>query len=399
MSTAPVTLAMPVGLPATGADPQVHYTALRPNLQVAVAPDQTVQVWVADVAALSALASMCKGRLRHVPVGAVGPDGMATATSLLLLQPWLWDHLALRGRAPAGSVLPALVVYGNVDVADMTAAIQAELATNPRYQTLGAAERAQAQANFVAGTVALLVTAGVVIGRASVDPAPPAGTSAGARRLDLSFRDRDGGALDPRLYFDLWGLIGGPLVRDHPLPEALRRPVTPALAPIEGGTRVRIDAAGVDATTTVDIGGVAATDVTIDPAGSAIYATVGAHGVGTVDVTLNTPGQPAQSFVGALTYVADLPSAARASALSYAVQLIEVRDRALALDAAGQLTADARNQLRLEVDIAQHTAADAIDQRSAAGGGAPSDPAVGAVWEDMHAQLLGLHEAITAVIG
>lgn len=389
MAGADVTLAMPIGLPPTGTDPATHWPQLETRLNTATSAN-VVSVWVADEANYSGLFAMTRGMLRLVPTGGTAPDGSTATSPLLLLKPWLWDYLELRKTAAPGSILPKVISYGNVDTATVGTAIGAELAGNPRYSTLTGAERTQAQTDFLAGTIRLLVAAGTMIGRGQVDPSPPSGVPAGRRRLDLAFLGATGTPLAPAGYFELWNLIGGPRVSGHPLLTSAAPPASPASLPLEGGLRIRVRATNATSGTTVTVGGQTATDVEISPAGDAVYATAPARTAGQRDVVVSVPGQAAQTYTGALTYTADLASTARSAVLSYTIVLVELRERAEDLDANSLLDDAARGNIRYAADRARSDSVDAIEQRVMAGGGSLADPAATAPWSDSEEHLAAL---------
>ena len=372
--TQTVTLAMPIGLPPQGIAPATHFAALQSRLSANLSAAMA-KVWVADEAAYSGLFAMSKGFLRMIPAGSAGPDGVTLAAPMLVLKPWLWDYLALRRNTPGGA-LPRLIGYANVEASAVTLAIRAELAANTRYQALTAAERTQAETDFAAGTIKLLVNAGTMIGRALADPAAQAPAQAGWRRLDLIFFDENNAPLDPSLYFDLWGIIGGAWVAGHPLLAALARPVTPAIAPIEGGTRIRVQGNGLTAGTTVDVDGQPATDIEISADGLTLWATVPAHAAGGTDIDVTVPGQTAVTYSGALGYTEDVATAARAIMLSLAVRLAEIRERVLALAAVGPIDPQIKAELSLATDLARDRAPVLIEQRAIAAGASSTSPEI-----------------------
>lgn len=398
MAAGDVTLAMPIGLPPGTGDPVQHFKNLESRLTANLATGNIVKAWVANEPDYSGLFSMSKGFLTYAPAGATGPVGGAVSVPTLFLKPWLWDYLELRKSAAPGSTLPRAISYGNVDPAEVGTAIDAELTANPRFSGLSASDRTQAKTDFLAGTTKLLVSAGAMIGRPATDPTPPSGVPSGARRLDLSFLDSTGAALDPTFYFDLWGLVGGRLVGGHPLLKAAARPVTPGLAPLEGGTRLKVTGSGMAQGTTITVGGQPAADVTIAPGGSAAYASSPARPAGPADVIVTAPGQTAQTHSDAITYTADLPSTARAAVTSFAVHLAEIRDRAQALKTGGALTPALIRELQAKADEARKQTAAAIQVRSGASGESVAHPDVGSALEEAEPQLEALLDEIQTAI-
>src|SRR5215213_8096281 len=140
---------MPIGLPAQGSDPTVHYTNLNTRLIANVAAGNAVRARVADEPTYSGLFAMCNGFLRYIPAGGSAPDGTTLTAPMLVLKTWLWAFLELRKSAPPGSVLSKLIGYGNVDANEVRLAIRAELSTNSRYVSLTTAQRTQAENDFL----------------------------------------------------------------------------------------------------------------------------------------------------------------------------------------------------------------------------------------------------------
>ena len=390
-----VNLVMPVGLPPAGTDAATHYSLLRTRLSSEVDATDVTHVWITNEDAYSGLFAMCKGFLRYFPVGTTAPNGTTLAAPMLTLKTWLWDYLALRQNASAGVTLPKLIGYGNVHPDSVRDAVRDELSTNPRYQSLDAAARTQAETDFMAGDAQMLASAATRIGRGAIESG---GAHASQRRLDLTFLDRDGTNLDPHFFFDLWGLVAGPQVRNHPLMEMLARPVTPSQMPIEGGLRIRVGGTGFTTGTTVQIGGQLASDVAVNSTHSAVYATSPALPAGSVTVVVTIPSQPVRTFSNAITFTIDLLATVRAAALSYAIALSEIREQADALAAAGTLDEAARQRLQGATDLAGIAIQDVVATRSAATGGTLFDPRVSEVWESANNDLLALKTGILTTI-
>ena len=392
-----VTLAMPVGLPPTGVAPDVHYAQLATRMTANKAGN-VIHVWVSDENDYSGLFTMSRGMTRIVPSGAAMPDGSTASTPSLLLKPWLWDYLALRQAAAPGAVLPKQIAYANVDIAQLDTAVATELSANQRYGTLTTQERTDAKSDFLAGASRLLFAGGVLVARSQIDPSPPGGVPAGRRRLDLSFLDGAGVTLDPAPYFDLWALLSGPAVKTHPLLSTMARPVTPALAPQEGGTRVRISGMGFGGGTTVDVDGQGATDVKTSADGQTAWATLPSHAVGAADVVVTLSGGTALTHSDAVTYVAELGPAARAVLNSFEVRLAELRDRATEMDDAGTLDADAKARFASDFATAENSTPRQIDDRAKALGTPGVTPDVEAAWDDAGAAITELSTAVEALV-
>jgi hypothetical protein len=386
---------MPIGLPAAGADPVNHYNNLQTRLSVAVDASNVTQLWVTDADAFSGLFAMCKGFLRYFPVGSTAPDGTTLASPMLVLKTWLWDYIALRNNVTGGVTLPKLVSYGNVDSDEVRDAVHAEFTTNSRYQSMSLAERTQAETDFMASDAQMLVSPATMLGRGAIESA---GTHVGQRRLDLTFLGHDLTNLDPHYYFDLWGLVGGPQVRNHPLMQALARPVTPSQMPSEGNLRIRVTGTGFTSGTTVQIAGQPATDVAINATGTAVYATSPAMSAGAVDVIVTIPTQPAQVYIDALTFTDDLLATVRAATLAYAVALTEIQEQADALAASSALGDPAREELRIAMDMAGKLTDNAINARCHATAGSLFDPALSEVWENANNDLMALKTGILTTI-
>jgi hypothetical protein len=277
-------------------------------------------------------------------------------------------------------LLPQLVLYGNFDPAAVGTALQAEFSANSRYQSLSAQEKTQAQSDFVAGSAKLLIAVGSLIGRGAVDQSPPSAGLAGYRKIDVSFCENDGTLLDPTLYFDLWGLISGPLVQGHPLLAMLARPVTPSYAAVEGGSWIRITGTGLVAGTTITIGSSAASTIEAMSNGKTLYCVVPPGIEGGADVAVTVPGQEPTIYAGALTYVTDVVTVARALAVSLAVRLTAIRDRGSELSAANTLGDTAKTQLRLDAEEAVRGVEAIMSLRGDAGGGSLASPEIGDAW-------------------
>lgn len=392
-----LTLAMPIGLPAADAGSD-HYSELAARLDVQLDADGRVAIRVADEDAFSAVAAVSKGLLRYLPAGTEAPDGSRLAMPALHLSIWLWDYLALRRYGPDASSVPRTVIYLHIDSAAVTDAIDAELGTNGRYEQLTSEERVELQSEFIAGTRSLLVEAGTAIGRGLVDPSPPRPELTGYRRVDLEFRA--GSTVVPAdACLDLWGLISGPLVTGHPLLAMVARPVAPAIAPLEGGTRIRVAGSGLPPDVAVDIGGVPAEDVQVSPDGSGAYADTPPRGPGAADVVLTVPGNPPVVYPAALTYVSDVVATARAVVASYVVVLGEVRNRAAALVEAGELTDTDRGLLQVQADVARNMASVLVATRSAEGGGSGDDPEIADAWAAEQSRIAALLAELASLVG
>ena len=393
-----VVLAMPVGLPPSGAQPTAHYADLATRVAVQPAADR-VQIWAADDPAWADLFAMGKGLLRYYAAGSTGPDGSALTTPLLALKLWLWEYLEMRRTAGSSSSVATVVCYGNVDAAAVESAIDAELAANERYAAMSSDDRTKIKTDFMAGTIRIMVAGGTRIGQGTADPAPPAPAAPGWKRVDLRFLDHDGAASDPLVSIDLWGAVSGPLVAGHPLLAMLRRPVAPTLIPVEGGTRLRIVGTGLVAGTTVQVGGSNGQDVVVDAAGQIAWATAPSGAAGAADVTITAPGSAPVTHVAAVTYVSDVVAAARGVIASLGVVLQETQQRANDLQAAGTLDDEARATLKIALDYARREAPRRIEARASASGGSADDPLIEAAWGDAMPMLAALAAVVDPLIG
>ena len=377
-STTALHLAMPVGIPAEGADPATYYQSLKQAMTTTVANNETVRVWIADDDQYTTLFAMAKGALRFLRQGAQGPKTGPVASDTLVLKIWIWDYLNLRKCIASGKRLPKVITYSNVDEAKVRTAIQTEVGANPRYAKRTAAEKTALLDEFMNDGSQLLISAGTPIGRGLQDSSATAPMS-GTRRVDVEFVHRDGSVESPNDVFEVWSLTLGPVAEGHPLLASLSGPIVPSVAPIEGGLRVRI--AGNFATGTVaELDGVALSDLTISPDGQFIHGTLPAATEGKRSLVIKPPGGVPDIVVGAITYVTDVLTTARAVVTAHSVRLQEIRDTIAHLKAQGVLDDPARSRSAGWLSELQWLPYDQIAKRSLGGGGTFRDPSVNDFW-------------------
>jgi hypothetical protein len=135
-------------------------------------------------------------------------------------------------------------------------------------------------------------------------------------------------------------------------------PVVPAVTPVEGGVRVRIDTRGLAAVTRVRVGADEAVNVTQNAEGSLAHATLPPGPAGVGNVVVADAAEQSRTMPDAVEYVEDAERAARAAVASYEVVISEALDALTALTASGTLDDAARQQLAGVLE--QHLAA--VDQ-------------------------------------
>jgi phosphatidylserine/phosphatidylglycerophosphate/cardiolipin synthase-like enzyme len=265
-------LALPFPAPVSGGNP-----AFVVGRTFGAAGSDALDVWVDDTATntydppdgpaiplpIRTLVACVHGWLRFVAAGQPvpglrtrggGPLVVTDATLVLGVWPTLRDNL--ERMAEDGSYLvpqteegrggrPALehLLYENVDLATLDAAVEALVREARPDPFFTAADRAAMVQSFRAGEIQILARAGRVIGEAAAgDPVPlepPPGAGVSWRRLTLRAADRLGELFDPGWFLrrvqELGSLVEIPVlidktlipsrdaVRDHPLPKATPR--------------------------------------------------------------------------------------------------------------------------------------------------------------------------------
>lgn len=372
----PLRVAMPVGMPAAGANVADYYQGLGQATMVRTDTPGTVSVWISDDAQYTGLFAMVKGALRFVPQGQAGPDGQAVAAPAMVLKIWFWEYLTLRKCAAPGQSLPKLIVYGHVDPATVRSAIGQAIESEPRNATRTAVEKTAMADAFMNGQSAMLVSGGTPIGRGLADTSSTAPVT-GGRRVDLSFRHRNGTAASPVDMFDMWGTLLGPSFDAHPLLGAVRGPIVPSAAPLEGGLRVRIKVTGFVAGSAADVDGAAVGELTPSADGKVLYGTLPPATAGTHDLTITPPGGGPGVVSGTVTYVIDVVATTRAVMASQSVRMEELRDRIKQLQSEGALDSSQWAAIAAALADFQWMPWDQIVTRSIAGGGSFLDPSVG----------------------
>lgn len=390
MADTTLTLALPLGLPDAGTDAAAFFTDLGSRIRATVTGN-CISAWTDPDALYSGVGPMIKAAVWYVRAGDPGLDGTTPVTSnTLYCKTWLWQYISLRTAAGGGStLLPAVIALANLEEAAVQSAVSAELAGNSKYANLTDDERATSLADFLAGSARLVADAGTCLGCGEVDTSQ----ADGYRRADVTLFDADGNSLDPAFYFSLWDTIGGTLVDGHPLIPLVQGPVTPALAPIEGGIRVRVTGTGLSDGSVVIIGGAEATDAWAGSGGTTLYVTVPEGTAGPVDVTVD-----GTAYAGAFAYTEDVLATAQAAVLAYMLALGEVSERAAALSAAGSLDDAAREDLLGRLYQAGLTTGQVIEERSANAGAAAIDTGAETLLSDSLASLQTLvSDAMTAI--
>jgi IPT/TIG domain len=360
------TLAMPIGLPPDSASKDTHYQNLTMKLAAEIQSDLSIRIWTDPALPYATINPMVRSAAKFYPSGSTGPGGGTFATDTLIFSTWLWEYLSLRQSASASAAVPALIRVGNIDLSEMRTAVQAELNASARYANWTPANRAQFVTDFIAGSRFMLVDAGTKFGAGAADPSPSGSAPAGDRCIDFAFLTPDGTILDSQLYFEMWGTIGGDLVTGHPLLTALAREVTPGVAPIEGGTRIRVIGQGFTSTTTVSVGGTTALNLYVTPDGKTVYFDAPAGSEGAADVQVDTPSLPSKVIIGGLEYVSDLAKTVRAVSSSLAVGLGEIDQKLDDQITGGTVTDQARADARISVDVICQASSNIIFIRQAA---------------------------------
>ena len=385
------TLAMPVGLPMEGVDPEAFYADLAPRLAAEVSAGGVVSVWTDPADAYSGVHGMIRAAASYAKAGSPGLDGVTPVVSAtLFLRTWIWEYMSLGAAAGGSSVaLPSVIGISNLDEAGVLADVTAELGANPAYADYTADQRTEAVDGFMEGMALLLTNAGSRLGRGQVD----ASRADGYRRVDVALYDSSGTILQPPFQFSLWSAVGGTWVDGHPLVELVQGPFEPAMSPIEGGIRVKFTGSGLSDAAAINFGGAAPTSVRASSDGKSLYATVPA-GSGIVDVVVN-----GTTYASAFAYVEDVLSTARASLASHAISAAEIAQRAADLEAGGALDDEARAELGFELMRAGLTAGEVIEARSRLSGAAALDEVVGVLLEDAQPDLADLISSALAAIG
>lgn len=264
-------LALPFPAPASGGNP-VFVT----GRSFGAGGSDALDIWVDDSASntydppdgaplslpIRTLIACTHGWLRFVSAGQPVPglrtrDGapLVVADAALVLSVWPTLRDNLERMAQDGSTLipqttaghggrPALetLLYENVDLATLDAAIAALIAEARPDPFFTAAERTEMVQGFRAGTIQILARAGRVIGEAAAgDPGPlpvPPGAGVSWRRLTLRAADRLGQLFDAGYFLrrvqELGEVVEIPVVIDKtliPSREAVKNHPLPKLTP------------------------------------------------------------------------------------------------------------------------------------------------------------------------
>jgi hypothetical protein len=344
------TLAMPIGLASSGVSKETHYQDLATRLATEIQSDLSIRIWTDPALAYATINPMVRSAAKFYPSGSAGPGGGTLTTNTLIFSTWLWEYLSLRKNSGASAAIPALIRMGNIDQSQLQTALQAELAGNARYASWGQADKTQFVTDFLTGSGYILLDAGTAFGAGAIDPSPSGSAPPGDRRIDLAFVKPDSTVLDAKLYFEMWGMIGGDLVNGHPLLKALSRDITPGTAPIEGGTRIKAIGQGLTPATTVSVGANVATNLYVTPNGEAVYFDAPAGEEGAADVQIDTPGGESSLIVEGLAYVTDLAQSVRAVSSSLVVGLVEIDKKLDDQITAGTVTDQARTDAYINVE-------------------------------------------------
>ena len=175
--------------------------------------------------------------------------------------------------------------------------------------------------------------------------------------------------------------------------------LTPGVAPLEGGTRIRIIGENFSDESTVTIGNDPATHVMAARHGRLLYATVPAGTAGFKDVIVNTPGQTDKLINSGIRYVSDVVEAARAVLMSTDVHLEEIKERAQALSDAGTFTDIERSKIQIELELALSLTYEAVDQRMFATGTSEPPSTLGEVYDEYIDRQSQLHQDVEEMIG
>ncbi|HKQ50378.1 MAG TPA: IPT/TIG domain-containing protein [Phycisphaerae bacterium] len=387
-----LTLAMPVGLHPTGEDPETFYAELESRIEAQTSTASVVSIWTDPNDRYSGIYAMIKAAVRYAPTGAPGLDGTTPVTTpTLICRTWVWDYLSLQS-ASGGRSVPTLVVavYSNLDEAAVRIDITVEFAANPVYADLTSDERAAAVDEFMSGDSVVLVSAGTRLGRGAQDTAH----ASAYRKVELSLHDAESSLLAPAFQFSVFATLGGPLVDAHPLLKLLQGPLMPAVAPVEGGTRVSFRGSGLSDSSSITFGTVAGTDLHASTDGTLLYATVPEGEEGTVDVSVDGTVYPA-SF----SYTQDVVTTAVAAIDSFRVRVQEITERAATLLGLGELDEETQSGLYQDLDNAGETTGQVIAGRWKQSGDAALDPAVSEHLESAQAELEALLASASSAIG
>lgn len=385
-------LAMPVGLPADGVDSATFFTTLSGLIEADVTSENAIEVWTDAAREYSGVYPMARSFAWYVPTGSPGLDGSSlVSTPTIYCRTWLDEYLSLRtASGGGGTVIPAVVEYSNLDESEVRSDVTTLVATEERYAALAADEKAAFVDGFMTGSAKLLVGAGARFGAGQVDSTH----AAGYRKVSVRLLDTHEEVLAPSFYFSLWDAIGGQWIDDHPLIALVQGPVTPATAPVEGGTTVKVIGTALTSATTVTIGGAAATTGWATPDGTALYVTVPQNGAGLVDVVVGSTTHSA-----ALAYTEDVVATARAAAESYAIHAEALADMANAYAAAGTLDDETRAELRRVLNRLGLGAGYVVERRHRESGASALDPAVADVFAERLAAIETLLDTALTAIG
>lgn len=376
-----VNLAMPFGLPAEGANLLAHYSALKEEVTFEQLADNTVRMIITDRLEWCSIHTMCRCMAILLPTGSTAPNGAVLLESAVIIKPWFWDFLRMSESAN-GSVLPSKILYTNIDISMLRTDIRNEIGTNERYSSLSMSEKTSLENDFLTGTAKLLLDAETKIGLGQVISS---GEHSGKRSCDIQFYDYDNNLMDPSDVSEIFNLVGGRTISNHPYSDFFSRVVWPNIVPVEGNLRFKLTGELVFSEhTEVSIGGtpVHSSQIRLSPDRRILYGTFPLReSTGAVDVVVQNPGEPAQNFTDAVTYVEDLVSTLKASLISFQVYLSEVKSLIQDENERGVLNPNKKEEWSLDFGFAKEIINHVIYERSERSDQSLILPELSRIWE------------------
>jgi len=376
-----VNLAMPFGLPEAEGDILNHYQRLEEETTLEQLADNTVRIFNTNAPEWSSIHTICRCIAVVLPAGSTAPDEAALSQAAVLIKPWFWDFLQMSESGGDG-LLPSKIVYKNIDADVLRNDIRQEITTNERYASLSEAEKSSLQDQFLRGEVKILLQSETKIGAGII---LTTGEHSGKRSFDLQFLDYENRLINPAEVAEIYELVGGRTVNNHPFAKHFSIAVWPNIAPLEGGLRFKVSGLPFIEGTRVTVGGnsVPENKIRLSPNKEILYGEIPSNNSNdSVNVIVAIPGITPSTFADAISYKTGLLDAIRSTVISYVIHLQEIKfliDEELSKES---LTPERKQNWLLEIDKAGKTIDHTIFLRSENGGGSLGMPDVNQVWEN-----------------
>lgn len=367
-----VNLAMPFGLPNEEVDMLAHYQNLKDESSLEVEGDTAI-IFTTAASEWSSIHTMCRCVVEVLPAGSTALEGVEVTDPIVMIKPWLWDFLQMSENA-GGSLLPSKVLYQNIDLAELENDIRTEIDTNERYSSLTAAEKISLVNQFLNSEAKLLMEPESRLGLGKIETS---GANLGKRRFTLQFYDYDNELLALSGVAEIFSLVGGRSVPEHPFTNHFSLAVWPNIAPVEGGIRFKVEDENFPDGTSLIVGGttIAAEEIRISPDRTTVYATLP---LGTadesVDVVVVILGGDNLEFLNAITYKNGMVESLRSGIVSLIISLQELIEKLELETEEGSIDSYRKEVWKHTIEIIARNHNNILMKRNSNGGGSLGNP-------------------------